>query len=88
MAYTRGGFLRQEVRCRTTPTGLVLDFAKREGSFRPWWRQIAVTVHGWNGEATLSGARRVTATSDAAAGTLSFTLPDQSRAATLTVAHR
>jgi alpha-glucosidase len=38
--------LRQEVTCSVTKSGLALHFGAREGSYRPWWRSIAVTVHG------------------------------------------
>jgi alpha-glucosidase len=41
-----GPSLRQEITCISTPRGVSLHFAAREGSFRPWWKQIAVTVHG------------------------------------------
>ncbi|MGZ2410851.1 alpha-glucosidase [Sphingomonas sp. F9_3S_D5_B_2] len=41
-----GPSLRQAVTCTMTPTGVSLQFGAREGSFRPWWKQIAVTVHG------------------------------------------
>jgi alpha-glucosidase len=87
MAYMRGGFLRQEVRCRMTPTGLVLDFARREGRFRPWWRQIEVTVHGWSGDSRI-GDGKVAATADAGAQTLAFTLPDQPRPTSITINRR
>lgn len=52
-----------------------------EGSYKPWWREIVVTVHGWNG-ATVEGVK---AYSDPATRTLDFTLPDQPRARTITV---
>ena len=42
----RGASLRQSIECNTTPFGLVLQFNTREGTYRPWWTQIAVTVHG------------------------------------------
>ena len=41
-----GPSLRQEITCTATSRGVSLHFATREGSFRPWWKQIAVTVHG------------------------------------------
>jgi alpha-glucosidase len=87
MAYTHGGFLRQEVRCRVTPTGLVLDFARREGSYRPWWRQIAVTVHGWSGDSRVGGGK-VAAIAEARAQTLAFTLPDQPRTTSIVIDRR
>jgi alpha-glucosidase len=41
-----GPSLRQEVTCTATPDGVSLHFGERQGSYRPWWKQIAVTVHG------------------------------------------
>jgi hypothetical protein len=29
-----------------TPQGVRLRFLPRQGSWRPWWKSIAVTVHG------------------------------------------
>ena len=43
-----GPNLRQELTCSMTPKGVALHFADREGTYRPWWRSIAVTVHGTN----------------------------------------
>jgi alpha-glucosidase len=42
----RGPSLRQQVTCTMTPAGVSLRFSERQGSYRPWWKQIAVTVHG------------------------------------------
>jgi alpha-glucosidase len=41
-----GPSLRQQVTCTATASGVSLSFGKREGSYRPWWKQIAVVVHG------------------------------------------
>jgi alpha-glucosidase len=41
-----GPSLRQTISCATTPKGIVLRFGPRAGQWRPWWNQIAVTVHG------------------------------------------
>jgi alpha-glucosidase len=41
-----GPSLRQTIRCSVTGTALSLQFADRQGTYRPWWRSIAVTVHG------------------------------------------
>ncbi|TPG39626.1 DUF5110 domain-containing protein [Sphingomonas koreensis] len=89
MAFERGGFLRQSVRCTVTPAGLTLIFDPREGSYAPWWKAIAVTVHGWQGSATvLLGGAKVAAKADAAQQTLAFTLADQPGAATIQLARR
>ena len=86
MAYTRGGYLRQAVTCTVTPTGLEIAFARREGRFTPWWKQIAVTVHGWNGAARVkAGGRTVTAGAGTAPQSVTFTIPDQGSGGTITL---
>ena len=44
--HINGPHLRQSIECATVPSGIALWFNQREGSWRPWWKQIAVTVHG------------------------------------------
>ena len=41
-----GPSLRQSVTCTVTAKGVVLHFASRVGDYAPWWKSIAVTVHG------------------------------------------
>jgi alpha-glucosidase len=41
-----GPSLRQQVTCTSSAKGVTLRFAPREGSYRPWWKSIVVTVHG------------------------------------------
>jgi alpha-glucosidase len=57
----------------------MLHFDKREGRYKPWWKQIAVTVHGWSGPAKVRGAAHVD--TNPARKDLWFTIPDQRRAA-------
>jgi alpha-glucosidase len=52
MAYTRDGYLRQSLRCEQRNDGIAISFGERAGSFQPWWKQLRVTVHGWQGAAT------------------------------------
>ena len=93
LAYTRDGFLRQTLRCSQSAEGLAIDFDKREGTFKPWWHQIEVTVHGWRGDAsaTLNGTpirivRNATAPATATL-TVTMRLSDQPEAARLLVRH-
>ena len=44
----QGPSLRQQLTCTVTAKGVALQFGPREGTFRPWWKSIAVTVHGAN----------------------------------------
>jgi alpha-glucosidase len=89
LAYRRGIFLRQVLRCSATPEGLRIDFAAREGSFLPWWKEIAVTVHGWRGEAiAMLAGHDLAARVNTEAHTVAITIPDQSQAATLVLKTR
>ncbi|MES2121058.1 MAG: TIM-barrel domain-containing protein [Pseudomonadota bacterium] len=74
-----GPSLRQTVRCTLGKDGIMLQFDARQGSYRPWWKRIAVTVHGWSGPARVRGVAKVER--DAAARTVRFTIPDQAGAA-------
>jgi len=74
-AFATGVFFRQAVRCSSGHAGLRIDFAAPEGSFRPWWREIAVTVHGRSVGAPVSGGgRSINARYDERAKTLAFTI--------------
>ncbi|QYE37298.1 DUF5110 domain-containing protein (plasmid) [Polymorphobacter sp. PAMC 29334] len=85
LAYRRGAFLRQEIRCRMTAAGLAIEFLPRDGSFAPWWHAIAVTVHGWRGTAHVVAEAAVPVHADTATETLAFVLPDQPHAGTITI---
>jgi alpha-glucosidase len=78
MAFRSGQFLRQQVRCsRDTSGGLRVEFQPREGDFHPWWRSIALTVHGWNGGASARyGGHDLPVERDAAHAVLRLNLPD------------
>ncbi|MFA5968844.1 MAG: TIM-barrel domain-containing protein [Sphingomonas sp.] len=80
-----GPALRQTVRCEQTKNGLTIAFDRREGSYQPWWREIAVTVHGWDGDAAVSAGAPVATMRDAARRTIRFTLPDQPGAARISI---
>jgi len=86
MAFTKGALLRQEVRCTLTPQGIDISFAARQGRFKPWWSQIAVTVHGWQGAATVAReGKTIPAQADATAETIAFAIDDQAKPARLTI---
>jgi len=44
--HVSGPSLRQSMKCTATGRGVALQFGPRTGKYRPWWKQIAVTVHG------------------------------------------
>jgi alpha-glucosidase len=69
-----GRNLRQQIRCTASATGVVLQFGQRSGTYNPWWKQIAVTVHGWRAPNARVEGRSVN--TDSKAQTLSFTIPD------------
>jgi alpha-glucosidase len=75
-----GPSLRQEVRCSMTAQGLAIQFQPRAGTYRPWWKELAVTVHGWSGGAVAEGT---TVQVDPRGDTASFAIPDQPGAMTI-----
>jgi len=87
LAYQRRGFLRQKVTCAMTPNGLSIAFDTREGSFKPWWSQVTVTVHGWSTAATATvNGKRVASMVDNAGQTVAFTMAAPVKASTIVVA--
>ena len=61
MAYTRQIYLRQQVSCTQTASGIDIDFGSREGGYQPWWHQVTVRVHHWTrGAQALLNGNRVT----------------------------
>ncbi len=84
MGYTRGEFLRQKLRCDVRDDGIAFAFDEREGSFHPWWRQVRITVHGWQGAASARfGDRAVPVVVNTKQHTASLLLDDQPHAAQL-----
>ncbi|WP_264175498.1 glycoside hydrolase family 31 protein [Allosphingosinicella flava] len=89
LGHLKGQYLRQTVRCTLTGDGLRIAFDKRQGDYAPWWKDIAVTVHGWDGDGQVSArGKTLRHDRDAAAKTIRFTLPDQQRAAEIRVTRR
>ena len=86
-AIERGAYLRQSFRCSTTPTGVRIDLDPRSGKLKPWWSEIAMTVHAVSDfGAVRLGRRKIAAEMDESADRVRFTLPDSAKAATITVA--
>jgi alpha-glucosidase len=77
MSFERGQFFRQAITCtEVSPGRLEISFGSPEGKYKPWWRNLAVVVHGWTGTgAVRAGSNIVQARPDAAAATLTFDLP-------------
>ena len=89
LGYRRGAFLRQPIRCAVGESGLQISFAPRTGSLKPWWRELAVTVHDWGGAAEVrTNGRSVTAEEDGPARALRFTLPDPRRGTEVVISRR
>ncbi|MGH8254134.1 MAG: TIM-barrel domain-containing protein [Steroidobacteraceae bacterium] len=53
MGFTRGEYLRQRLLCEVRDDGIAITFGERDGHFHPWWRQLRVTVHDWQGAASV-----------------------------------
>lgn len=44
--YQKGEYLRQEMTCEETATGITVNLAAPEGSFVPWWTELKVCAAG------------------------------------------
>ena len=74
----RGASLRRQVRCVQGKDGVMVHFEKNEGSFKPWWKQIQVVVHGWGGNAfARTNGKSIPATADKLTQTASATVEDR-----------
>jgi alpha-glucosidase len=80
LSYKKGGFLRIALNCSQSGEAAHLMIGKREGSYRPWWHQIEITLYDWpspnvtirrNGAGTLSSSGY-----DSARKALKFIVPD------------
>ncbi len=81
LAYKRGAYLRQLVRCEETPQGLLIQFERRHGSFKPWWNGLSIHIHGWGGaapQASTSG-RKLPTSVDAGQTAAVILAPDMAR---------
>jgi alpha-glucosidase len=87
MAFQKGFYLRQAVRCSMGPDGLRIAFARREGRYKPWWHQITIVVHGQGSVGKVSfGGAKIAARYDVAAKTVSFNVPDIADVAQIEIA--
>lgn len=78
-------YFRQLVSCCETPAGLAIEFHEPEGDFRPWWREIEVTIHGWSGLAQVSLGDQGIVHTKAPRGMVRFTLTGASKAMRVTL---
>lgn len=85
--YEKGDFLRQGVTCSGDAAKMQIAFAKREGNFAPWWKEIEIVIHDSANIGTVKlGSKKVEAAHDADARTLRFTIADQPGIAKVNVA--
>eukprot|EP01037_Dinobryon_pediforme_P006390 gene6390-6456_t len=87
MNFAHGEFMRQTVRCTADANGVqTITFDAREGRFRPWWKSIALIVHGGKvpAGATLRG-KTITPTKTGDDTATAIVIPDQPGAAVVTL---
>ncbi|WBO22666.1 glycoside hydrolase family 31 protein [Sphingomonas abietis] len=85
LGYQHGAYLRQPLSCTMTPKGMTLAFAKRDGSWKPWWKTLTVSVYGWKGAAHASMGGQNLPVSIDSGGVLHVSLPDQPGVASVTI---
>jgi alpha-glucosidase len=88
-AYTRGGFLRVEFSCESTPQGISIHLGEHQGSFHPWWTQIHFEIYGWDSPTSTVSVKGVSGSPIASVNvskhTITFDLDDQVHGADLEI---
>jgi alpha-glucosidase len=86
MAFEKGHYLRQTIRCAVEGTNLNITFGAREGDYAPWWRQIHVIVHGrTTADLISSPALPVQPVPNSATSAVEFRIPDVPKGGRVTV---
>jgi alpha-glucosidase len=87
MAFQKGQYLRQVIRCASTPGGaLVITIEPRQGNFAPWWKQMHVLVHDRSpAEAIASTTVRVLKSERPATPAVEFEIADAPAGGTIVV---
>lgn len=79
MEFSRGQYLRQTVRCSVDGQGkLAITFDRREGSFRPWWREINIVVHNVARQSPVRSQGPIKWNTSLETDSLDFLVPDAS----------
>jgi len=45
-AFRKGASLRMDSTCEQTPNGLKIHIGSHQGTFKPWWTQLAIEIYG------------------------------------------
>jgi alpha-glucosidase len=85
MAFSRGRYLRQRVRCEIKGASLVVAFGPREGDYAPWWTRIEVVVHGDFPQAQLSRSTLSAQRRSSAGQPPAFAISDAQKGGTITI---
>jgi alpha-glucosidase len=86
MAFSAGHYLRQAVECEVQGGKLAITFKPREGDYRPWWKKIAVTVHGRSAQDRISSPTiSIRKARSSTSGTADFEIDDVPSGASIIV---
>ena len=78
MEFRQGHYLRQSVTCAVQGKELTVDFAPRQGDYRPWWTNIELVVHGGSAADRIDSPTLAAARRQGASGALRFAISDPS----------
>jgi alpha-glucosidase len=86
MRFQNGDYLRQAIRCGSDARGLSITFGQRQGTFRPWWTQIEVRVHGRSAPSRVIGTTGpLQSRYDSSRESVEFTIADLAACGTIRV---
>ena len=79
-AYRNNAYLRMESTCEIRDGALRIHIGEHQGTYQPWWKEIAVEVYGWRPAAattpTATANGRALAPTSTANNVLTLTMPD------------
>jgi alpha-glucosidase len=85
--YRKGAFLRLHFSCEKTARGWKVSISGREGQYQPWWKNIQITLFGWDAldaQVLLQGALLTTGVHvDRGQHNVSVEIPDSEKGASI-----
>ncbi len=80
-AYTKGEFLRMDTTCSTEGGAVTVKVGAHQGSFQPWWKELAIEVYGARSGAKATVGGKPVRSSAGPNGSVVVTVPDTGKGA-------
>jgi alpha-glucosidase len=75
-SFRNGAYLRMDSTCTVSNDGLQIHIGEHQGSYQPWWTNIAVEVHGWRPQTKTATVNGKSIPIISSTSSITFTVPD------------